>query len=53
MVVPTATALKRRGVLVVLGVEPRDRPDGLFDMVRAPSRWLSGFRVRVVGIEFS
>ena len=27
-------ALKRRGVLVVLGVEPSDRPNGLFNMGR-------------------
>jgi len=38
-------ALKRRGVFVMFGVEPSDRPDGLFDMIRAPPRWFSGFRV--------
>jgi hypothetical protein len=27
-------ALKRRGVLVVLGMEPSNRPDGLFDLSR-------------------
>jgi len=35
-------ALKRRAVLVVLGVEPSDRPDGLFDMGRKERR---GIRV--------
>jgi hypothetical protein len=28
------SALKRRGILVVLGVEPSDRLDGRFDMGR-------------------
>jgi hypothetical protein len=31
-------ALKQRGVLVVLGVEPSDRPDGLFEMSRKDRR---------------